>query len=129
MDLKVKNDVAGFLVVLIDCSGGTEIKLTQVGLIEHVINAMHLDGSKAKSTPTETGGLPADKDGEPCSEVFNYSSVVGMLMYLSTNTRPDIAFTTHQCARYTHLPHRVHEVALKQIVPYLVGTHTNGLLL
>jgi hypothetical protein len=34
-----------------------------------------------------------DPDGELMTEEWSYPLVVGMLLYLSTNTRPDIAFT------------------------------------
>eukprot|EP00957_Ditylum_brightwellii_P156471 11908106-Ditylum_brightwellii.AAC.1 len=43
-------------------------------------------------------------------------------IYLASNSRPDIAMAVHQCARYTHNPRHIHEVAVKRIVPYLIGT-------
>ena len=48
-------------------------------------------------------------------------------MYLANNTRPDIAYATHQCARYTHAPKESHALAVKRIVRYLQGTSTKGL--
>jgi hypothetical protein len=67
----------------------------------------------AKQTQAEYGVLPADKAGELCNEGFNYPSVVGMLIYLASNSWPDIAFAVHQCARFTHHPRLIHEQALK----------------
>jgi hypothetical protein len=52
-----------------------------------------------------------------------------MLMYLSTNSRPDIAFAVHQCARFTHDPRAPHSIAVKQIVRYLKGTAEEGLIM
>ena len=54
-------------------------------------------------------------DGTDRLEEWNYASVVGMLLYLAGNTRPDIAFAIHQCARFTHQPKHSHEEAIKQI--------------
>jgi hypothetical protein len=51
-----------------------------------------------------------------------------MLMYLASNTRPDIAFAVHQCARFTHCPRRSHEQALKRIARYLKGTRERGIV-
>lgn len=51
-----------------------------------------------------------------------------MLMYLSSNSRPDIQFAVHQCARFTHAPKRSHEQAILRICRYLQGTRENGLL-
>jgi len=48
-------------------------------------------------------------------------------MYLASNSRPDITFAVHQCARFTHNPQRVHEVALKRNARYLKGTRDNGM--
>jgi hypothetical protein len=48
-------------------------------------------------------------------------------MYLANNTRPDIAFATHQCARFTHNPKKSHARAVKRIARYLIGTRDKGL--
>jgi hypothetical protein len=45
-----------------------------------------------------------DPDGELMTEEWSYPSIVGMLLYLSTNTRPDIAFAVSQVARFSYSP-------------------------
>ncbi len=69
-----------------------------------------------------------DVDGPPASGQINYASVIGTLLYLG-HSRPDIAFATHQCARYTFSLKLSHEEALKHIGRYLKGTMTRGLIL
>ena len=49
-----------------------------------------------------------------------------MLLYLSTNTRPDIAFAVSQIARFTHNPKQSHATAVKIIIRYLKGTASEG---
>ncbi len=71
--------------------------------------------------------LGKDKDGKPFEESWNYASVVGMLLYLSGNSRPDIAFAVNQAARFTHDPKASHETAVEHIVRYLQGTKEKGL--
>ena len=78
------------------------IELSQKGLIERIITAVGLEGATSKSTPAECGALASDKDGDPCNADFNYASIVGMLMYLCANTRPDLTFAVHQCACFSH---------------------------
>ena len=51
-----------------------------------------------------------------------------MLLYLSGNSCPDIAFAVNQAARFTHDPKQSHAVAVKKIVRYLIGTCTHGLI-
>ena len=49
-------------------------------------------------------------------------------MFLANNSWPDIAFATHQCARFTHNTKQSHATAVKTIVRYLKGTRTRGLI-
>jgi hypothetical protein len=90
----------------VDKSGKPQITLKQTGLISRIITAMGLDGSLSTrlSTPAEVGALPKDVNGEPAVGNVNYAAVVGMLLYLSGHSRPDIAFAVHQVARYTFKP-------------------------
>jgi hypothetical protein len=129
LDFNVESDVAGFLGVLLTELDDGKIELTQTGLTDRIISSMGLDDANPKETPAEYGALPANKDGDPCNEGFNYPSVVGMLIYLASNSRPDIAFAVHQCARFTHHPRLIHEQALKRIGRYLLGAKTRGLIL
>jgi Reverse transcriptase (RNA-dependent DNA polymerase) len=129
MELQVENDVAGFLGVNIDRSVEGCIILKQEGLIDRIVQALNLQGCTPKKTPAALGALPKDENGAPCNETFNYASVVGMLMYLAGHLRPDISFAVHQCARYTHFPKHLHEIALKHIGRYLMGTKDKGLII
>jgi len=86
MDLHFEDDVAKFLGVHIDRRDDGTIELTQTGLIDCIIDALGLDGATPKKMPTECGALALDKEGDPCNADFNYASVVGMMMYLCSNT-------------------------------------------
>ena len=57
-----------------------------------------------------------------------YQSAVGSLLYLSTRTRPDIAFAVGNVARYCSKPTKTHWTAVKRIFRYLKGTTRLGLL-
>jgi hypothetical protein len=73
--------------------------------------------------------LTADTSGPPHEHQWNYRSIIGMLNYLASSTRPDIAFAVHRCARFTTAPHHVHDLAIHCIVRYLKGTSTKGYIL
>ena len=82
-----------------------------------------------KFTPTDKEPLSKDIDGDLCWEEWDYMSVVGILLYLSWNSRPDIVYAVHQCVRLFHNPKRSHEIGVKNIVRYLKGTRTKGLIM
>ena len=51
-----------------------------------------------------------------------------MMLYLKSNTRPDISFAAHHFPRFTHNNKASHETAVKRIFWYLQGTKENVLV-
>ena len=102
--------------------------MKQLGLIDKILQDTGMENCNPAAVPADSTPLGKDKNGAPCSEKWNYRSVVGRLLYLSGNSRPDIAFAVHQVARFSHEPKRSHEVAVKRIVRYLKGTRNRGLV-
>jgi hypothetical protein len=86
-----------------------------------------MGNSRAASTPAYVNALGSDKDGDPFDDDWEYATVVGMLLYLSGNSRPDISFAVSQCCRFTHNPRQSHGVAVKRILRYLNGTRDKGM--
>jgi hypothetical protein len=125
----------GFLGVDIKRStnkdGKATLTLLQTGLTKRIVEALGLNTnlSTKLATPAETSPLPKDANGEPAAGNINYAAVIGMMLYLSGHSRPDIAFAVHQCARYTFQPTRRHELALIRIGRYLKGTLDKGLIM
>jgi hypothetical protein len=105
------------------------IELTQSGLIAKIIDATGLKESNPNWTPATQLGLGTDPDGAPMHESWSYPSIVGMLLYLSTNTRPDIAFAVSQVARFSYSPRQSHATAIKTIVRYLSRTSDKGIIM
>ena len=102
------------------------ITLTQRGLIQKIINATGMQDCNPNWTPAIQLKLGIDPDGEPYDETWNYPSIVGMLLYLSTNTRPAITFAVSQVARFNNSPKKSHTCAIKTIVRYLHCTSDKG---
>ena len=103
------------------------ITMTQPGLIKKVVEATGMTLCSPNKTPTSQTALGSDPEGPPIKENWKYSSVVGMLLYLSTNTRPDIAFAVSQVAWFTSNPKQSHASAVKMIIRYLSATSDQGL--
>jgi len=107
---------------------GDQFKLSQPELTRKIMTATGLTDAKPNERPASVT-LGSHTDCDKHNETWEYALVIGMLMYLSTNSRPDIAFAVHQCARFTHDPRAPHSVAVKQIVRYLKGTADKGLIM
>ena len=58
----------------------------------------------------------------------SYASIISMMLYLASNTRPDISFSVHQFARFTHNTKLSHKIAVNSICRYLQGTKDNNLV-
>ena len=58
----------------------------------------------------------------------SYYSVIGMMLYLVSNTISDISFDVHQCFWFTHNTKASHETAMKRICRYLQRNKDNGLV-
>ena len=132
VDLEQEDDAAGFLGVTLERDESTGLmQMKQTGLTDRIIEALGLDDGmvKGKYTPSEAKPLVKDEDGEESSGTFSYSSVVGMLLYLSGHTRPDITYAVNCCARYMFCPKRSHELALKRLGCYLKQTRDCSLIL
>jgi hypothetical protein len=129
-ELTIEDDVYAFLGVEVkfDYTSGT-VTLTQTGLIKKIISLCSLEDSNSKGTPADSSPLgPGTDIDPPHDEEWSYATLIDCLNYLGNNTRPDIQYAVHACARYTHRPKTFHSKAIKRIVRYLVGTHDKGII-
>ena len=100
----------------------------QKGLILKVLAATGMTDCNTRGSPALSTPLGTNADGPRRKDAWHYASVIGMLMYLSSNAHPEIQFAVHQCARFTHCPRASHEEAVKHICRYLQGVKDNGLM-
>ena len=103
--------------------------MTQKGLIKKILEATQMTDCNPNRTPASQLCLGSDPEGAPMKEAWGYPSIDGMLLYLSTNTRSDIAFAVCQVARFNHSPKQSHATAVKMIIRFLKkGTADKGMI-
>lgn len=104
------------------------IKLDQEAFATAILKRFGLDQCKAARTPMDTGlNLVASKEKATREETMEYQRMVGSLMYLMCETRPDIAFAVSTLSRYLDNPGAAHLAAAKRVFRYLQGTKAFGI--
>ena len=127
-----EGDIQDFLGVNIDKRKDGTIHLSQPHLVDQILKDLKMDQSnvKTKKTPAMSSMLlKRDEDGENFDQSFHYRSVIGKLHYLEKGTRSDIAYITHQCARFAENPKESHAKAIRWLARYLKGTRDKGLII
>ena len=90
----------------------------QNGLIRKVLEATGMEDCNGLTTPTKVEApFGTDVNGSEANRDWpnSYSSVIGMMLYLASTTRPDISFAVHKCDWFTHTTKVSHETAVKSI--------------
>ncbi|KAJ9517966.1 hypothetical protein QJQ45_004352 [Haematococcus lacustris] len=93
------------------------LRLTQQQYIEQLLQRFGLAECNPRQLPLSPG-TQLVKEGEQLSEqhTLRYRELVGGLLWLSTCTRPDIAFAVGQLTRYMQAPTREHEQAAQGVL-------------
>jgi len=116
LDVTEEGDIEDFLGVNIDRVDDKTFHLSQPHLIEQVLCDLNLDGEnvQAKETPSPMSQvLGAHKSSPVFYGHFHYRSVLGKLNYLEKCSRPNIAYATHQRARFSSDPRKENSEAVK----------------
>jgi hypothetical protein len=133
LDITIEGTLTDFLGVNIDQRDDGTIKLTQTKLIDQVLRDLHLEGDNVtikEETPMASSKLLSRHvNSRPFDNSFNNRSVIGKMHYLVAGSKSEIAFTVHQCARFSAEPKTEHAKAVRWIGRYLRGTRTEGTIL
>jgi hypothetical protein len=103
------------------------VRVTQTAHIEQLLARHHLQGIPERSLPMATG-VKLTGVGEPLNTREKpFASIVGALLYIACNTRPDIASTVNKLTKYMSKPTTEHWKILIDLLGYLKGTSKMGL--
>lgn len=100
------------------------IKLTQKDYTEKLLKHYKMDDAKPTRVPIQQ--VERTKT-ESKNNDYPYREVVGSLLYLSTKTRPDIAYGVNFCSRYVEQPTQERIRDVKHILKYLNGNKHLGI--
>ena len=101
------------------------LSLSQAKYTRDVIKRFEMDTCRPRSMPIIQSGAfdPIDcvDEGKP-TDSHLYRAMVGAAQWLSTCTRPDIAYTTSQAAKVSARPGEVHFRGIRHLLRYLQNT-------
>ena len=103
------------------------LQLTQRSFIKQVLQKFNMENCHPQATPAAMERLtsemsPSNDEEKDRMQKIPYRQLLGSLMYIATQTRPDISFSVGQAAKFAHNPGPRHWTALKRILRYLKGT-------
>ena len=82
---------AGFLGIKFKHHNDGTIEMTQKGLIKKMLATTGMENCNPGNLPAPMDALGSHKDDPPIEEKWNYHAIVGMLLYLATNTRVNLS--------------------------------------
>ncbi len=128
--LQDKGSIDKYLGVNIKQIDANTFKLAQSFLIERITAFLGIKkgNTNEKFNPVGKSLLNKDLQGVPRKYHWEYCRAIGMLMYLTGIVQPDIAMATHQCARFSISPMRLHELAVMRIGGYLLLAKEKGMI-
>ena len=97
-----------------------KLTLSQMKYIESLANKYEIQNSRLYSTPMETN-LQLEK-AESCEINIKYRNLIGALLYISSNTRPDISYSVNYLSRYQNSYNETHWKYALRILKYLYLT-------
>ncbi|KAI3501786.1 hypothetical protein L1887_29807 [Cichorium endivia] len=103
------------------------IKIKQEHYAMKILNEAGMQECNATQCPMESGLKLSKAENEPEVDATHYRKIVGCLRYL-IHTRPDLAYAVGVVSRYMQNPKESHARAIKQILRYLRGTTSFGIV-
>jgi hypothetical protein len=104
------------------------LDLGQRLIIANLLDKYALIDCKPRTTPLSPSVRLSKTEGEPLDTTkFNYSALVGSLLYLSVCTRPDISHTVGVLSKYMSCPTTEHWQVAMGVLRYLSGSINYGL--
>ena len=86
-----------------------------------------MESCNVAKPPSSIVPMVKDMDGTVFDESWEYPTIIDMLMYLSTNCRPIIAYDVYQCARFKNNPRESQAVTVKRILRYFKEPSDRGM--
>jgi len=109
-----------------DRAAGT-LWLSCPGVTVALLQQFRMSDSRPNKLPLPAKASLGRTGEQQLVDTTPYAELVGSILYLSTTTRPDLAYASGLLARYMSNPEEQHWTAAKGVLRYLAGTVSYGL--
>lgn len=121
IDLKCLGDAKCILGMQVERESG-RVYVHQKDYIKKLLLMYGMDECNSVSTPIDVNvKMDSYAESNKCN-VKEYQELMGRLMFLSVNTRPDIAYTLSYLSQYNNDAREIHMRGLKRVLRYLRRT-------
>jgi hypothetical protein len=125
-ELKCMGDVKNYLGIEITRDKNGIFSISQTKYIQKVASEFGLELTKGSKYPLDPG-YHSLQDDRMLESNNNYRKLIGMLLYISTNTRPDISASVGILSQRVSKPRQLDYLEALRIVKYLVSTQSEKL--
>ncbi|XP_062710709.1 uncharacterized protein LOC134288825 [Aedes albopictus] len=126
--VKSLGDISHFLGIQVRRSE-EQFSLNQRIYIQTLLKRFGLTEAKSSKIPLDPGHLQQKEESEKLPNNHQYSSLIGGLLYVAVNTRPDIAVSVSILGRSVSNPSQADWMEAKRILRYLKLTQDHELVL
>ena len=120
--MKNLGNINRYLGIDVERDNNGNFTINQRKYIQQIIDGAGLGDAKVSSTPMDTGYYKLDHS-DLCESNEQYRQIIGQLMYISINTRPDISACVSILARKVGNPSKADMNEVKRVLRYLKGTN------
>jgi histone deacetylase 1/2 len=125
-DMGAVRDFVGMRVER-DLAAGT-ITISNERLVNDLLSRFGMEVANSRQVPMSPGLVLRRGEGAELDQGrYQYSSLVGGLLYLATTVRPDIAYAVGVLSKYMSCPTVSHWKAARGLLRYLAGTSRVGI--
>ena len=131
LNITIEGDLEDFLGIQMERRNDGSIHMSQPHLAKQILDDLKMDPTQINSKPTPMVSsriLGRHLQSPPHDSSFHYRSIIGKLNYLEKGSRPDLAYSVHQCARFSADPKQEHSTAIRRIARYLAASMDKGVI-
>jgi len=97
-------------------------RLSQAAYTRDLLQKFEITDCKPASTPMANGVKLDTESSNEANSIFPYRELIGSLMYLALDTRPDIAHAISMLSQFNCNHGKKHWIAAKHMLRYLKST-------